>query len=90
MQYVLFYDSADDVRSKAPLHAVAHRAHVKRFHARGDLMIGTFANPQEEGSLAICTTRDAAEEFVRGDPFVLYGVVRSWHVRAWNEALTAP
>ena len=35
----------------------------------------------------IFTTREAAEEFVRSDPFVLDGVVRSWTIREWNEAL---
>ena len=55
---------------------------------RGELlMIGPFANPQEEGSMAIFTTREAAEEFVRGDPFVLHGVVRNWYIRDWIEAL---
>jgi uncharacterized protein YciI len=53
-------------------------------------MIGTFANPQEDGSMAIFTTRDAAEEFAQGDPFVLNGVVRSWHIGAWNEVLAGP
>lgn len=24
---------------------------------------------------------------VRGDPFVLHGVVRNWTIREWNEAL---
>jgi amino acid transporter len=37
--------------------------------------------------LGIFTTRAAAEEFVRGDPFVLHGVVRNWTIREWNEAL---
>ncbi len=41
-------------------------------------MLGTFANPEEEGSMAIFTTREAAQEFVAGDPFVLNGVVREW------------
>ena len=91
MKYVLFYESADDVRSKAPLHFPAHRARADDFHARGTLlMIGTFANPQEEGFMAIFTTRQAAEEFARGDPFVLNDVVRTWHIRAWNEVLAAP
>ena len=53
-------------------------------------MIGTFANPQEEGSMAIFTSREAAEEFVRGDPFVVEGVVRSWEIREWNEVLAEP
>ena len=37
--------------------------------------------------MGIFTTRAAAEEFVRGDPFVLHGVVRNWTIREWNEAL---
>jgi uncharacterized protein YciI len=51
-------------------------------------MIGTFGNPQDEGSMAVFKTREAAEEFVAGDPFVLNGVVRGWQIREWNEALT--
>jgi uncharacterized protein YciI len=50
-------------------------------------MVGTFANPQEEGSMAVFTTREAAEEFATDDPFVLNGVVREWHIRGWNEVL---
>ena len=32
-------------------------------------------------------TREAAEEFIAGDPFVLDGVVASHSVRPWNEVL---
>jgi uncharacterized protein YciI len=86
MKYVLFYDSADDVASKAPAHFPAHRERLDKFHAAGTLqMVGTFADPQTEGSMAIFTTREAAEEFVEGDPFVLNGVVARWHIREWNE-----
>ena len=91
MKYVLFYESGEGVAEKAPLHFPAHRARLDEFHARGTLlMVGPFANPQEEGSMAIFTTREAAEEFARGDPFVLNGVVRAWHIRGWREALTPP
>jgi uncharacterized protein YciI len=88
MRYVLFYESADDVASRAPPHFPAHQARLDEFHASGTLlMVGTFGNPQEEGSMAIFTTREAAEDFARGDPFVLNGVVRDWHVREWDEIL---
>lgn len=87
MKYVLLYESTDDIAAKAPLHFPAHRAHAEDFHARGTLlMTGAFANPQE-GAMAIFTTHDAAEDFARDDPFVLNGVVRAWHIRAWNEVL---
>jgi uncharacterized protein YciI len=36
--------------------------------------------------MAVFSSREAAEEFAEGDPFVLNGVVRDWHVREWDEA----
>jgi uncharacterized protein YciI len=87
-KYVLFYQSADDLRSKAAAHFPGHNARVQEFHGRGTLlMIGTFGNPQEEGAMSIFTTRETAEEFAKGDPFVVNGVVRSWKVLEWNESL---
>ena len=91
MKYVLFYDSADDVMSKAPAQFPAHKQRLDEFHARGDLlMVGTFANPQDDGSMAVFTTHDAAEAFVDGDPFVRSGVVKAWRILEWNESLTGP
>ena len=87
MKYVLFYDSADDVLAKAPVYIDDHIAHGRRFHERGSLlMYGPFGDPQREGSMAVFTSREAAEEFAKGDPFVLNGVVQAWSVRAWDEA----
>jgi uncharacterized protein YciI len=89
VKYVLLYESADDVLAKAPAYFPAHSARLEDFHARGVLlMVGTFANPQEEGSMSIFTSREAAEEFANGDPFVLNGVVRDWTIREWDEVLT--
>lgn len=90
MRHVLFYESAPDVLSKAPAHFPAHKARLDDFHARGTLlMVGTFGDPQAEGSMAIFTSRAAAEEFVEDDPFILNGVVRAWHIREWNEIFGA-
>jgi uncharacterized protein YciI len=87
-KYVLFYESGDDVVSKAPAHFPAHRARIDEFHGRGELlMVGTFADPQTQGSMAIFRSREAAEDFVAGDPFVRNGVVRAWEIREWNEVL---
>lgn len=87
MKYLVFYDPVDDVLSKAPAHFPAHSARLDDFHARGTLlMVGTFADPQE-GSMSIFASREAAEEFVEGDPFVLNGVIRNWQIREWDEVL---
>jgi uncharacterized protein len=89
--YVMLYTSAPDVASKAPAHFPAHLERLNAFHERGDLLlVGTFGDPQEQGSMAIFSTRDAAEEFVAGDPFVVNGVVASWEVRQWNELYGLP
>jgi uncharacterized protein YciI len=88
MKYVVLYESADDVASKAPGHFPAHVEWYEQFHAEGTLlMIGTFGDPQSQGAMAVFTTREAAEEFVDSDPFVENGVVRSYEIREWNEAL---
>lgn len=87
MKYVVMYESADDVRTKAPLHFPAHKARWQEYRERGQLlMIGTFSDLS--GSMAVFTTREAAEDFVKGDPFVLHGVVRGWEIKEWNEAIS--
>jgi uncharacterized protein YciI len=88
MKAVVFYESAPDVAANAPAHASAHRARWYEFSRRGELlMIGPFANAQDDGAMGVFTTRAAAEEFVRCDPFVLNGVVSKWTILDWNEAL---
>ena len=87
MKYVLLYETGDI--SKAKENFPAHEQRFRQFHAGGTLlMVGPYANP-EEGAMAIFTTREAAEEFARGDPFVVNGVVSSWEIREWNEALAS-
>ena len=87
MKCVLLYASADDVREKAPLHFGEHRARWQQYQVDGTLlMIGPFANP-DEGAMGIFTTREAAESFAEGDPFVTNGVVKSWRVVEWMEAI---
>ena len=88
MKCVALYKPADDVATKAPAHFAAHVAHYEPFRAAGTLlMIGTFGDVQAQGSMAIFTSRAAAEEFVRDDPFVVNGVVREVELRDWDEVL---
>jgi uncharacterized protein YciI len=88
MKYVVLYESADDVASKAPAHFPAHAEWYQQFVEAGTLvMIGAFEDPQSQGSMAVFTTREAAEKFVADDPFLKNGVVKSYEIRGWNEAL---
>jgi hypothetical protein len=88
MKFVLFYTSAPDVAAKAGPVFPAHKAHYEQFLARGVLLLlGTFEDAQADGSMAVFTTREAAEEFAAADPFVLQGVVSSYEIKGWNEAI---
>jgi uncharacterized protein YciI len=46
--------------------------------------IGPFA---DRGNMAIFRSRDAAEQFVKEDPFILEGLVKSFSIRDWNDEL---
>ncbi len=88
MKHVLRYTAVEDFMPLAMANGVAHVARLHEFHDRGVLlMAGTMQEPMNGEALAIFTTREAAEEFVAGDPFVLNGVVATWHIRPWDEAL---
>jgi uncharacterized protein YciI len=87
-KFVVFYRSAADVATTAPRHFPAHRSRLDEFHARGELLlVGTFDDPVNQGSMAVFRTREGAEQFVAGDPFVLNGVVAGHEIRQWNEIL---
>jgi uncharacterized protein YciI len=89
MKYVLFYESAPDAAATAPLHFAAHRARwVSYQQARTLLLIGPFTDAT--AAMAVFTTREAAEEFAKDDPFVLHGVVTGWSIKEWNEAIYNP
>jgi uncharacterized protein YciI len=88
MKAVVFYESADNVAEKAPAHFAEHVAGYQSFVESGELlMIGAFADPQTDGSMGIFASRAAAERFVARDPFVIHGVVKSYRILDWNEAI---
>ncbi len=89
MKYVVRYHTDPNGFAKAREVFPAHQEHFSRFRRDGTLlMIGTFANPLANGAMGIFTTREAAEAFVAGDPFVLEGVVANYEILEWNEVLT--
>jgi uncharacterized protein YciI len=90
MYYVVFletgYTSFEEAMSKAPDLIATHKARTLELHNQGTiLMAGAFLDNRGEAlsTMAVCSTREAAEEFVRGDPFVLNGMVKKWYVREW-------
>jgi uncharacterized protein YciI len=88
MKYVMIYETNPENIALARTHFAAHRGRLDEFHARGTLlMAGPYQNPLD-GALGIFTSREAAEEFIQGDPFVINGVVKRPTIRVWNEVLS--
>ena len=71
--------SMDSIMAVYPRHKVI----VEQYISRGDVIgIGPFA---DMGNMAIFKTRAAAEQFVKEDPFILEGLVKSVVIREWND-----
>ena len=87
MKIVMFYDLAADGFAKVQANFPAHAARLQEFHKRGTLLMAGPLGSPPEGAMGIFTSREAAEEFVKGDPFVLNGVVSKWRLVEWAEAL---
>lgn len=86
MKIVSFYEVAEGAGPHLMTHFPAHRARLDEFHDRGVLIAaGPLGNPPD-GAMAIFTTREAAEEFIAGDPFVTNGLVKSWRLVEWKPA----
>ena len=91
--YVLSYESGGDVADLAPAHLApehlaAHRDRWDEFRARGELLL--IGPCTDGGALAVFASREGAEAFASGDPFVVHGVVAAWSVREWSEAIGFP
>jgi uncharacterized protein len=65
-----------------------HKAVVDAMVANGDVIgIGPFAD--KGGNLAIFRSREAAERFVKQDPFILEGLIKSYDIRDWGDQMLA-
>ena len=64
-----------------------HKMVADKFIGRGDVIgMGPFTD-SIRGNMAIFKTREAAEEFVKEDPFILEGLIKSYVIRDWNDSL---
>ena len=62
-----------------------HKLLVDEFKERGVVIgIGPFT---DRGNMGIFRTREAAEEFVRRDPFSLEGLVKEYAIHEWNDTI---
>jgi uncharacterized protein len=90
VQMTTRFNSLEDVRVEAAETMAAHLARSQRLHEEGVLlMAGAFLDgPGEQvQTMGVLTSRAAAEDYARNDPFVVAGQVESWVVREWANML---
>lgn len=85
MKYVVIGESSgasmDVIMEVYPRHKVI----VDAFIAKGLVIgIGPFF---DRGNMAIFRTKEAAENFVKQDPFILEGLVKSFSIREWSDSI---
>ena len=83
---VLKYTSFEEAKAEAPDAIAAHVKRSRELHENGTLLLaGAFLDENDEplGTMAVTTSREAAEEFVKGDPFFLNGMMSKWYTREW-------
>lgn len=62
-----------------------HKAIVDKYIAKGEVIgIGPF---RDRGNMAIFKNRESAEAFVKEDPFILEGLVKSFVIKEWDDTL---
>ncbi|MBI5532938.1 MAG: YciI family protein [Deltaproteobacteria bacterium] len=86
MYYLLFYDVVDDYMTRrVPLRA-EHLGLARSALERGELVMGgALANPPDAAILVFKgDSAQVVEDFVRADPYVREGVVKSWRIREWT------
>ena len=84
--------SIEEVKTKEPEVITAHIARSNELHKKGKLlMAGAFrSNPDEPVStMGVFYSREDAEEYAKGDPFVLNGMVNEWRIKEWSNILKA-
>jgi uncharacterized protein YciI len=83
-------NSLEEVWAKVPEAMTTHIKRSNELHKKGKLlMAGAFRSSPEEpvSAMGVFYSREDAEEFVKGDPFVLNGIVSEWHVKEWANIL---
>ena len=84
--YALIYELVDDYIERRAAFRQEHLGLAKEASERGELLLGgAFADPPDK-ALLIFRADDShvVEAFVRKDPYVINGLVKSWKLRSWT------
>jgi uncharacterized protein YciI len=87
MKYVVLGESAGASMEQLMQVYPQHKKFTDGLIAKGVVIgLGRFS---DRGNMGIFRTMEAAEEFVKGDPFNLAGLVKNYVIKEWHDSLLA-
>ena len=86
MHFLLIYDVVEDYIERRAEFREAHLKLAREAEARGELVLGGALMEPTDRSLLLfqAETEEPVRAFVRADPYVANGIVKSWQIRKWN------
>ena len=76
--YLLFYEYGENALERRAPFREEHLGLASKSHADGQMVLaGAYTDPVD-GAILVFRSRDAAEAFVKVDPYVKSGLVTSW------------
>lgn len=91
VHYMLTYEYTDNAADKRTPFRAMHLSLLRDLHEDGlVLMAGAWADPLDGAAIVFnVEQRATVESFVKEDPYVANGIVRSWQIREWSVAIGA-
>lgn len=87
MLFVVIGSSAGKSRDEIMAIYSRHKAFLDEFVGRGEVVgVGPFTD-SGGGNMALFRRREAAEAFVRSDPFLLEGAVSAYQIKDWADSM---
>jgi uncharacterized protein YciI len=84
--YALVYDTIEDYATRRSAYRDEHLGLVRAAKARGEIVMAGALGDPPDGALLVfrSSSPEVAETFAINDPYVVHGLITSWHVRPWN------
>ncbi len=85
--FLLFYELGDTYLARRGEFRADHLKLGWDAAARGEVILAGALPDPFDTALLLFTDKTAAENFVKADPYVTNGLVKSWRVREWNTVI---
>lgn len=87
MLFVIIGTSAGKTREEIMSIYPRHKEFLDQFVARGEVIgVGPFMDANG-GNMAIFRTKEAAEMFVKSDPFLIEGTIKEYKIKEWGDIM---